>query len=851
MILASTTYNGIDWVEVDCDDQTTLVVHFLNSTAVAGTLAAEGPVSITGGDSVPAAAFGNLGAGTWSTDEDGRPLLTLHTACAGDFSDYVLSIASPVLDPYYASVSFSFKAECPSTLDCAPAPVTCPAPGGTMPPIDYLAKDFNSFRKALSDYSVWAYPQWVERDEPDVGMVLLELLSAVGDQLSYLQDRFAAEATFATCTERRSLVRHARLVDYEPAPAMSAQVLVQLDVASGPLPPGALLLAAQPDGQVLGFEVGQGLADPSTYQVSTSTFTVDPRWNAIDRSGSAGTGEEGCTGGPGGPWRILPYWWDDSKQCLTAGSTDMWVIGQGYGFPIGDALNDVPGLALLIDTAAASSLDPPLREVVRLSNAVEEVDPLTGTQLTHLFWPASQALTVDHDLCQTHLAGNLLPASEGRRYSEQFMVAPPAGAPPATPVNAIARPGPNASCGDTAPIFLHTLSQGRLAWLPPPGNGLAVGPGPVGGATAAGGTGLPAPVPGAVTALPEIVLTQLAPSPSEPATTWQWFRSLLQCPLYPDLPAYTVDPVSFIDTRPVSQRWSGPAVWEYDGDGGDSVRFGDDVFGQRPDPGTVFQVTYRTTSGAAGNVGADSITGFDPSLGGIVLSATNPFPAVGGADEEPAELVQRRAPYAFQAVQYRAVRAPDYEAAAETLPAVQDAGTSFRWTGSWLTVFTTAEPVGGGHGGDLALADKVDLIELLDRRRLAGYESYVLDPDYVGLDVVVTLCAEDWAFRSDVSTAATAELGTGLNAAGRPGFFAPVNWTFGTALQRSALEAAVQAAVGVEGVVSVYYRRRGVTSGFVVMPGTVSIGADQVVQVWNDPDHPDRGSLSIVVGGGK
>ena len=33
-------------------------------------------------------------------------------------------------------------------------------------------------------------------------MMLLELLASVGDDLSYIQDRIAAEATLATATER-------------------------------------------------------------------------------------------------------------------------------------------------------------------------------------------------------------------------------------------------------------------------------------------------------------------------------------------------------------------------------------------------------------------------------------------------------------------------------------------------------------------------------------------------------------------------------------------------------------------------------------------------------------------------
>ena len=64
-----------------------------------------------------------------------------------------------------------------------------------MPPIDYLAKDFLSFRQALLDFSALRYPEWQERSEADFGVMFLEALSALADDLSYTQDRVAAEAT--------------------------------------------------------------------------------------------------------------------------------------------------------------------------------------------------------------------------------------------------------------------------------------------------------------------------------------------------------------------------------------------------------------------------------------------------------------------------------------------------------------------------------------------------------------------------------------------------------------------------------------------------------------------------------
>src|SRR6266567_4054877 len=97
----------------------------------------------------------------------------------------------------------------------------------TTPQIDYLAKDFLSFRQALLDFSALRYPEWQERSEADFGVMFLEALCALADDLSYTQDRIAAEAYLDTATQRRSLVRLARLVDYESQPATAARVLLQ------------------------------------------------------------------------------------------------------------------------------------------------------------------------------------------------------------------------------------------------------------------------------------------------------------------------------------------------------------------------------------------------------------------------------------------------------------------------------------------------------------------------------------------------------------------------------------------------------------------------------------------------
>jgi hypothetical protein len=199
-------------------------------------------------------------------------------------------------------------------------------------------------------------------------------------------------------------------------------------------------------------------------------------------------------------------------------------------------------------------------------------------------------------------------------------------------------------------------------------------------------------------------------------------------------------------------------------------------------------------------------------------------------------------------LQYRAVRPEDYEKAAETLPWVQRAGTTFRWTGSWLTVFTTVDPKGTTV---LPAARRIEVIELLNRYRLAGYESYVPPPRYVGLDLTVYVCAQPDAFRGDVEAAVLAALGTSVLPNGTRAFFHPDNFTFGTPLEPSALEAAIQGAQGVAGVIRIDYRRRGQTPGFVELTDPVTVAANEILRVANDPSRPEAGSVRVYPEGGK
>ncbi len=906
---APPSFNGIDFVEIVGGDRSRLRVHFLNTAPVQGTLSASPPVTICGGQAGAIAVAPVDESQAWSADEDGRPVLSLAVVAPTDSSIYTLTLFSTVLDPYFDSVQFSFDASSTSQLDCqAPASELPPPPGGA-PPINYLVKDFGGFKQALLDFSALRYPQWVERSEADLGMMLIEALSAIGDELSYLQDRVAGEATLGTASQRLSLMRHARLVDYDPSPAIAATTTLQVDVAPGvtALRSGLRCSAAGPDGQRIPFELGAALADSNSGQLLSASYAVDPRWNA----------------GPTEDRNLNPYWWDVSRQKLPAGSARLWLIGQGLGLG--------PGQQLLIDTAGADSADPPVREIVTIDQVVDDSDDVFGVALTRIDLQAPT--TLDHDLGLTHLAGNLLPAMQGARATETFAI----------PEDVVVRTAPNWTPEDPRPEYRYTLAAAQVSWLPAasaaylpalaPPMGLSATAGDSGGSLATGTyayqvtavnangeTTALAPVTAQVTgpagavnlawtsvqatatynvygrtggsigllaragpfpegrgsftdtgsaavdrgAIPPAANTTAGVGPStqdtdlsaqvaavpqialvsvNPEASWQWERWLLGSGPADTVFTLTPERYSMVGAQG-SRRW-----FDYDGEG-TTIRFGDGVFGLTPTLDTTFTTTYLAGGGGAGNVPADTIAEIEPGdpQGSLVLAVTNPFAAIGGADEETPQQIRDRAPQAFAANPLRLVLADDYAQAAQSLPWVMQAGAAFRWTGSWLTVFTTADPLATET---LTTAELSQLSDLLDRRRLAGYESYVLAPSYVSLDLEVVVQAQPTAFAGDVQAAVLAALRPGLLPDGTTGFFDHSRWSFGRALESSALVAAVQRVAGVLGVTAINYRQRGLQPGMVALPETLSFPADQILRVDDDPSVPEAGSLQVMVQGGK
>jgi len=249
--------NGIDYLEVapsgfaaptsppqqPSPPQQTLLVHCLKP--VSFTLTPDN-VMVEGGESITDITVTSVAPATAPQQN----VLVVQTNKPGDFSTYRLRLVNSAtqaaespfdvtqvlmgFDPQLAEVEFSFKVECGPDFDCAPPSPNCSQAPPSPPPINYLAKDYGSFRTLILDRLNQLLPAWGGASEADMGVALAELIAYKGDYLSYQQDAIATEAYIETARSRVSLRRHARLVDYHVHDGCNARAWVQLTIAANP-----------------------------------------------------------------------------------------------------------------------------------------------------------------------------------------------------------------------------------------------------------------------------------------------------------------------------------------------------------------------------------------------------------------------------------------------------------------------------------------------------------------------------------------------------------------------------------------------------------------------------------------
>jgi PAS domain S-box-containing protein len=230
-----------------------------------------------------------------------------------------------------------------------------------------------------------------------------------------------------------------------------------------------------------------------------------------------------------------------------------------------------------------------------------------------------------------------------------------------------------------------------------------------------------------------------------------------------------------------------------------------------------------------------------------VTSVTNPLPVTNGVDPESLEDIKLLTPEAYRADVLFAVRPEDFGRQAERLPWVQRAQGTFRWTGSWLTAFVAADPLGAFELSD---ERREELEHLMGCVRQAGREVIVTDPRFLAIDLIIGICVETYAHPGQVIAQVRERLFGRRGARPTKGFFHPDNFTFGTPLRRSALEAAIHDVDGVRAVTSIQMRERGKTRFTELQKLLFEPGPNEVIRIENDPVHPERGTASFFTEGG-
>jgi predicted phage baseplate assembly protein len=287
-------------------------------------------------------------------------------------------------------------------------------------------------------------------------------------------------------------------------------------------------------------------------------------------------------------------------------------------------------------------------------------------------------------------------------------------------------------------------------------------------------------------------------------------------------------------------------VPEIEWDGTAHLRFGDGTYGQETDPELSFTATYRIGNGIAGMIGRDTLAHVLMVGGAGITAVRNPMAAGGGIDPETMQHIVQVAPFAFQ-TQLRCVTAPDYGTMAQTLAGVSQAQGTIRWTGSWYTAFVSVDP---SALWTATLATKIK--HGLDPLRMLGVDLVVEEAVFVGLNIGLEICVSPGFFRGDVYQAIWKLLVTGDSCTGSQGRLNAANFTFGQTVYASPIIAAAQSAPGVAAVTLVTFERMDrPTPAGVAPPTELPVGSLEIPSCDNDPNHANRGFLTLTMDGGK
>jgi hypothetical protein len=813
-----------------------------------------------------------------------KRILVIRPKSDGDFSTYTLRLIHSVdnqqlppdnFDNLLSQVDFSFKVECPSEFDCIPQQQECPPEVMNEPVIDYMAKDFASFRRLMLDRMAAIMPDWKERNVADLGTVLVELFAYIGDHLSYYQDAVSTESYLGTARKRISIRRHARLLDYFMHDGCNARVWICIE------------LDKDHDGLL---EVPQGT------KLLTGSVVIDNNNLILSEQQQF---EEALLNGAEAFQTMHPiilyhahnqmhfYTWGNSKCCLPQGATHATLKNENNKFDFyllswgnvpgngNDRLKDFLIKNFNMSWVEGSIIDKPDDKTIRISDGIHSASIILNDEknkanliiedgrILYEFFVKQEdsnlkiytlSLKVGDVLLfeeiRSPTTGEQSDADKSHRHAVKIIeVKRNIDKLNNTSIVEIgwsrddALPFP--LCIDNKDLEkeehqLVSIARGNV-----------------------------------VLADHGYTFTQsLGNTPKKGNFSPQLSRKPLthRGPFNPDLSAFSVFNYDPRESYPditiegegktwsakrdllASDKFASEFVVEMENDGSAQIRFGNNILGSKPQNSTddkpnPFNAIYRVGNGRQGNIGAETITR-------IVSSATfspegitriwNPMEARGGIDPEKNDDVRQYAPVAFLS-QERAVTEQDYRDILKSHPEIQRAAATIRWTGSWYTVFVTIDRLGGKEIDDQF---KEEILKFLNRYRLAVYDLEIDRPIYVPLDISMMVCVGSNYFRSEVKKSLLEIFSSRNLLNGLRGFFHPDNFSFGEPVFLSKIYTIAMKVQGVTSVNVERFQRWGKSENGELDAGIIEMGLSEIARLDNDPNIPENGKIEFIVEGG-
>ena len=160
------------------------------------------------------------------------------------------------------------------------------------------------------------------------------------------------------------------------------------------------------------------------------------------------------------------------------------------------------------------------------------------------------------------------------------------------------------------------------------------------------------------------------------------------------------------------------------------LKFGDDIFGKRPEPLSVIRINYLSTRGTTSN-GSNVFKWASPGGGSPTITLLSR--STNGSAKEDIESIRHNAPLSFVA-QNRAVTSTDYKTLVSQM--VNNVETIAVWGGEdsvppqYGKVFISIKPYNAETLSDL---DKTFLLKELKEKRVIGIQPVIIDPEYTYL----------------------------------------------------------------------------------------------------------------------